>query len=114
MDAGSIYIKDMMDFYEQVLLGRGGAFRGPRSRRQHGGFRGPCSDINVPGNLRGDLMEMRKRLQEADDVTDTDSKLAAAMQQSGDVIIPCSSRWVTRWVTGQSDADYIARNALPR
>jgi len=53
--------------------------------------------INVPGNLRGDLMEMRKRLQEADDVTDTDSKLAAAMQQSGDVIIPMQLTLGDRW-----------------
>ena len=111
MDAGSIYIKDMMDFYDKSSLGQAAPFSAPAAGTAPVVAKTPS--INVPGNVRSDLDDLRRRLQSADDVTDTDSKLAAAMQQAGDVVVPMLfTLGEPLGNQGSPTPDYIARNAL--
>src|SRR6185437_10622848 len=88
MDAGSIYIKDMMNFYDSSSLSAAAPFQAPAPAGSTAPVAAKIATLSVPGNVRADLEDLRKRLQEADDVTDTDTKLAAAMQQAGNVVVP--------------------------
>ena len=114
MDAGSIYIKDMMQFYDASSLGSASPYVAPAPA----GSTAPAPvakapSLSVPGNVRTDLNDLRKRLQEADDVTDTDSKLASAMGQSGTVVIPMLfTLGEPLGNQGSATPEYIARNAL--
>jgi serine/threonine-protein kinase len=113
-DAGSIYIKDMMQFYDASSLGAASPYLTPVPA---GGTEpapvAKAPSVSVPGNVRTDLADLRKRLQEADDVTDTDTKLAAAMQQSGRVVIPMLfTLGDPLGNQGEATPDYIERNAL--
>jgi len=114
MDAGSIYIKDMMNFYDSSSLGAASPYAVPvpaGSTAPAPAAKAPS--VSVPANVRTDLMDLRKRLQEADDVTDTDSKLASAMSQSGAVVIPMLfTQGEPLGNQGSATPDYIARNAL--
>jgi len=110
-DAGSIYIKDMMNFYDSSSLNAAAPFNAPASGTAAPAPRSPT--IAVPGNVRTDLEDLRKRLQDADDVTDTDSKLAASMQQAGNVVIPMMfTLGDPLGNQGEATPDYIQRNAL--
>jgi serine/threonine-protein kinase len=114
MDAGSIYIKDMMNFYDSSSLGAASPYVAPAPA----GSTAPAPvakapSVSVPSNVRTDLADLRKRLQEADDVTDTDTKLAAAMQESGKVVIPMLfTLGAPLGKPDQATPDYIARNSL--
>jgi len=130
MDAGSIYIKDMMNFYDSSSLNAAAPYTPPaptgdvQGGTSVAGGRTPeatstatvtakAPSINVPASVRTDLEDLRKRLQEADDVTDTDTKLAAAMQQAGMVVIPMLLvQGEPLGNQGSPTPDYIARNAL--
>ncbi|HEY3643752.1 MAG TPA: serine/threonine-protein kinase, partial [Gammaproteobacteria bacterium] len=113
MDAGSIYIKDMMDFYDKSSLSAAAPFQTPAPAGSTAPVAAKTASISVPGNLRADLEDLRQRLQAADDVTDTDSKLAAAMQQSGAVVVPMMFvQGDPLGNQGSPTPDYIQRNAI--
>ncbi|HEX7965847.1 MAG TPA: serine/threonine-protein kinase [Gammaproteobacteria bacterium] len=112
-DAGSIYIKDMMNFYDSSSLGAAAPFAAPAPAGSTAAPAPKTASITVPGPVRTDLEDLRKRLQEADEVTDTDSKLAAAMQQSGKVVIPMLfTLGQPLGNQGDETPDYLLRNAL--
>lgn len=113
MDAGSIYIKDMMNFYDSSSLGQAAPFQAPAPAGSTAAVAAKAPSLSVPGAVRTDLEDLRKRLQDADDVTDTDSKLAAAMQQAGNVVVPMLfTLGEPLGNQGSPTPDYIARNAL--
>ena len=113
VDAGSIYIKDMMGFYDGSSLNAAAPFSPAPAGGTAPAPAPHAPSISVPGQVRSDLTELRKRLQEADDVTDTDSKLAASLKQAGNVVIPMLlTLGEPLGNQGDKTPDFIARNAL--
>jgi CHASE2 domain-containing sensor protein/predicted Ser/Thr protein kinase len=112
-DTGSIFIKSMMDAYDKSSLGEAAPFNTPAPAGSTAAAVVKSPTISVPANVHSDLLDLRKSLQEADDATDTDSKLAASMQQSGIVVIPMLfTLGDPLGNQGSATPDFIQRNAI--
>jgi len=111
VDQGSVFIKDMGDFYDKSSLGAAAPYAAPASGTAVTAARTPT--INVPGNVRSDLVDLRRRLQTAQDTLNSDAKLATAMKGAGDVVMPMLFT-LGEPLGNQSSPtpDYLARNAL--
>ena len=112
VDQGSVYIKDMQDFYDGSSLEAAAPFTAAVP-----GSTAPVAvrtpSISVPAAVHGDLIELRKRIQAASETLNSDVKLADGMQSAGNVIIPMLFT-VGDPLGRQSQAtpDYVLRNAL--
>jgi serine/threonine-protein kinase len=112
VDQGSVYIKDMEDFYDGSSLQAAAPFTAAVP-----GSTAPVvakePSITVPVAVHGDLIELRKRIQAASETLNSDVKLAAGMKAAGNVVIPMLLT-VGDPLGRQSQAtpDYILRNAL--
>ncbi|HLW74364.1 MAG TPA: serine/threonine-protein kinase, partial [Gammaproteobacteria bacterium] len=87
VDQGSVYIKDMEDFYDKSSLNAAAPFAAvPAGSTTPTPVVHPT--INVPAPVRNDLTELRKRMQTASETLDADVKLAASMKADGNVVVP--------------------------
>ena len=110
-DQGSVFIKDMMGFYDGSSL----AAAAPFTAAPPGSTAVPVGrpTVNVPPQVRSDLLELRKRIQTAQETLNSDEKLAASMKNAGNVVIPMAlfpGEPLGR--QGDKTPDYILRNAL--
>ena len=112
VDQGSVYIKDIQDFYDGSSLEQAAPFTAvPPGSTTPVTPRTPT--LAVPASVHGDLLELRKRIQAASETLDSDVKLAASMKAAGNVVIPMVLT-VGDPLGRQSQAtpDYILKNAL--
>ncbi|MGE5624798.1 MAG: CHASE2 domain-containing serine/threonine-protein kinase [Bacillota bacterium] len=87
VDQGSVFIKDMEDFYDKSSLQAAAPFTAvPPGSTAPVPVEKPS--INVPGEVHNDLLELRKRIQAASETLNSDVKLAASMKSAGNVVIP--------------------------
>ncbi len=87
VDQGSVFINDMKQFYDGSSLAGAAPFTAvpPGSTAQP---EAKAASINVPPQVRSDLLEMRKRIQTAEETLGSDVKLAASMKAANNVVIP--------------------------
>ena len=112
VDQGSVYIKDMQDFYDGSSLEAAAPFAAaPPGSTAPLVTKAPT--LAVPAAVRSDLLELRKRIQVASETLNSDVKLAASMKASGKVVIPMV------FTVGdplgrqsQQTPDYILKDAL--
>lgn len=85
VDQGSVYIKDMENFYDKSSLQAAAPFTAVPP-----GSTAPAvkPSVTVPTPVRNDLLELRKRIQTASETLNSDVKLAASMKSAGNVVIP--------------------------
>ena len=112
VDQGSVYIKDMQDFYDGSSLDAAAPFT-PAIPGSTAPVVAKAPSITVPAAVHGDLIELRKRIQAASETLNSDTKLAAGMKAAGNVVIPMLFT-VGEPLGRQSQGtpDYILRNAL--
>ncbi len=112
VDQGSVYIKDMQDFYDGSSLAAAAPFTAvPPGSTAPVVERTPS--ITVPAAVHGDLMELRKRIQAASETLNSDVKLAASMKAAGNVVIPMIfTIGDPLGRQSQDTPDYILKNAL--
>ena len=112
VDQGSVYIKDVEDFYDSSSLSAAAPFTAvPPGSTAPMTAKPPT--ITVPAAVHGDLLELRKRIQAASETLNSDVKLAASMKAAGNVVIPMLFT-IGDPLGRQSQAtpDYILKNAL--
>jgi len=112
VDQGSVYIRDMADFYDKSSLQAAAPFTAvpPGSTAPVPAAR---PTVNVPVQVRGDLTELRRRIQKASETLNSDVKLAASMKAAGNVVIPML--FTLGEPLGRQNgetADYLLANAL--
>jgi serine/threonine-protein kinase len=112
VDQGSVFIKDMLSFYDSSSLNAAAPYT-PAAATGTGVPVARTPSISVPPAVRNDLIDLRKRIQTADETLNSDLKLAAAMKSAGNVVMPMLfTMGDPLGRLSQPTPDYLARNAI--
>jgi eukaryotic-like serine/threonine-protein kinase len=111
-DQGSAFISEMTELYDKSSLNAAAPFT-VATPGSTGAPAARAPTIAVPAQVRTDLIELRKDLQNAQETLNADAKLAESMKNAGNVVIPMLLT-VGEPLGRQGDKtpDYILRNAL--
>jgi CHASE2 domain-containing sensor protein len=111
-DQGSAFITEVANLYDKSSL----AEAAPYTPAVSGSTAAPtprAPTVNVPAQVRNDLLELRRDLESAQETLNSDAALAKSMKNAGNVVIPMQlTLGEPLGRQGDKTPDYILRNAL--
>ncbi|MDE2197310.1 MAG: CHASE2 domain-containing protein, partial [Gammaproteobacteria bacterium] len=126
VDQGSVFIQDMMDFYDHCsslgVLAPLAVTTAPAATSRAAAAAANCgpgvslpdaASLQASPQIKADLVQLRQKMQQAESQMNTDAMLASSIKSAGNVVIPMYlSTGEPLGKPSGSIPDYLLRNAL--